>query len=110
MREDLPPIHVGDHVTDREDGDDDSATMLVVGVPVEQADEYIADGEGPTAATVADYNEGYPADDDVVECVYPQRTDTTLRTDQTYAFPRSRVALETPLHDIDADQEDDRDA
>lgn len=61
----LPDLHVGDHVKDR---DDPHATMIVVGLPPETADEYEVDG-----TPLTEYNHEYPADDAVVEVVYPQR-------------------------------------
>jgi len=87
---------VGDHVVDREDEDD--TTLLVTGLPGETADIFYVDDD-----TVADYNPGYPADDDVVKVCYPQRTDSTLFDKAEYSFPRSRLRLVAPLHDIDED-------
>jgi len=92
---DWPALHVGDHVTDRED-DDSNATLLVVGVPPVQADERDAGGK-----TVAEWNPEYPADDDVVEVIYPQRTDVDVTNGKRYSFPRSRLRLETPIHSRD---------
>ena len=94
----LPPIYVGDHVTDRDD--EDGATMLVIGLPVADASEYEVKGQ-----TVAKYNPDYPSDDDVIEVVYPQRTDVDVRDSQTYAFPRSRLVVEQPIHDVEGDEE-----
>ncbi|MFW6318054.1 MAG: hypothetical protein ACOC06_06255 [Halorubrum sp.] len=93
-----PPIHVGDHVRDRDD--EDGATMLVVGLPVAAADEYTAGGK-----TIAEYNPEYPADDEVIEVVYPQRTDVDVKGLREYAFPRSRLTLEAPIHDLEAEAE-----
>lgn len=92
----LPQLHVGDHVQDRQDGDDDSTpTMLVVATPLEQADEYVVDGE----QTVADYNpEEYPSDDDVVEVVFPSRTDNDLAMCNRYAYPRQRLKRVGAVH------------
>lgn len=92
----FPQLHVGDHVTDREDPD---ATMLVVELPTESAGEY----EFREGTTVADANPDYPADDDVVLIVFPQRTDVTLEPLTEYSYPRSGLKLETPIHDRDGD-------
>ena len=91
-----PTLNVGDHVTDRED---DDATLVVVGTPPSQADEYEC-GKGNT---VAEYNADYPSDDMVIEVVYPQRTTVDIESPQRYAFPRSRLALDEPVHDIEED-------
>jgi len=96
----LSPVHVGDHVVDREDPD--AATMLVTGLSPQPASRYTVDGD----KTVADYNTEYPAEDDVVEVQYPERTSVSLDRLQTYAFPRSRLKLEAPLHDRDDEQEE----
>lgn len=93
-------LHVGDHVCDREA--DEPATMLVVGRPVERADEYVVSAEGmEPAETVADYNRhlDYPGDDHVIEVVYPGRGDLDLETDARYAFPRSRLEQVAAVHD-----------
>jgi hypothetical protein len=95
--DELQDVFVGDHVADRED---DDATLLVVAVSPQQANEYDV-GE----ATVADYNEEYPEDDDVVEVVYAQRTCVDIENARRYAFPRSRLRVTAPAHDLDADQE-----
>lgn len=86
-------LHVGDHVTDREVG---GAPLLVVGKSANQADEYYVDG-----MRVADYNPSYPDDDAVVEAVYPERTAVSLDTSESYAFPRSRLELAEPIHDVE---------
>lgn len=96
--DDEPKLHVGDHVADRGDDEESVAPMLVVGLPPTSAAEYVV---GDDDQTVADYNAAYPPADDVVEVVYPQRTDVALRDKQRYAFPRSRLRLVTPIHDID---------
>ena len=95
-------LHVGDHVTDRDDPD---ATMLVVATPIERADEYVVDGDedSGTAATVADYNDDYPADDRVVEVTFPARTDNELRC-KRYAYPRSRLRRTAAIHDVGGDE------
>ncbi|WP_052367751.1 hypothetical protein [Haloferax sp. ATB1] len=96
----LPRLHVGDHVTDRdadEDEEDDIATMLVVGLDTLRADAYELSDDGPT---VADVNPAYPETDDVVEVTFPQRTDLDVDK-KRYAYPRSRLQLEHPLHNRD---------
>lgn len=87
-----PELHVGDDVIDRE-GDD--APLLVVGKSANQADEYYVDG-----MRVADYNPSYPNDDAVIEAVYPKRAAVSLDASKSYAFPRSRLELAEPIHDI----------
>lgn len=89
---DLPLLHVGDHVVDREN--EDGPTMLVVGLVLKQADEY----EVNSGQTLANMNSEYPHTDDVVEIVYPSRTDVDTRPLDRYAFPRSRLALRNPIH------------
>jgi hypothetical protein len=76
----------GDVVTDRETGD----RLVVTEMTADRADETRIKS---TDSTVADYptNEGYPADDVVVEVVYlaaVARSDCPKR----YLFPRSRLA------------------
>jgi len=97
----LPPVHVGDHVTDRDDQDDDGATLLVVGLSPQPANHYSVDGD----SMVADYNPQYPEDDNVVEVVYPQRSTGDVSALQTYAFPRSRLELTASLHERDSGEE-----
>lgn len=89
-----PELHVGDHVTDRED---ERVPLLVVGKSVKQADEYYVEG-----IQVADYNPSYPDDDGVIEAVYPKRAAVSLDISETYAFPRSRLKLVEPIHDVEA--------
>lgn len=92
--EDLPSLHVGDHVTDRED---DDAPMLVVGRSPQPAAHYsIGDGQ-----TVADVNPEYPPEDHVFEVVYPERGTVDVPSLEAYAFPRGRLKLTTPIHDRD---------
>jgi hypothetical protein len=93
------PLHIGDHVRDR-DADADAATMLVVGRAVEPADEYVIDGTGEDQ-TVADYNDDYPADDRVVEVVFPKRTDIDVADSPRYAYPQSRLERVSPIHDVE---------
>ena len=95
----LPPLHVGDHATDRDE--DDSATLVVVGTPPETAAERQAG-----AKTVAAWNPDYPAEDDVIEVVYADRTDVDIGPLKRYSFPRSRLALEEPVHDRDDEDGD----
>ena len=89
----FPTLRVGDHVIDRED---DDATLLVVGIPGKLAREYEIEGD----TTLAQYNSEYPDHDEVIECVYPQRTHNAI-PDQQYGFPRTRLRLETPVHDAE---------
>jgi hypothetical protein len=105
MSDDLLPIHVGDHVTDRDDEDDDT-TMLVVGLDTLQADAYELGDPGPT---VAEVNPEHPEEDDVVEVIFARRTDLDVEK-KRYAYPRSRLRIVEPIHNIDADLDGDRDA
>lgn len=95
----LVELHVGDHVRDRKHPE---TPLIVVARPSETAAEYMVDDPGTAAddVTVADLNPEYPAEDDVVEAVYAQRTDVDLE-EKRYAFPRSRLRLEAALHDRD---------
>lgn len=88
-----PELHVGDHVTDRED---EGAPLLVVGKSVNTADEYYLEG-----MRLCEYNPSYPEDDAVIEAVYPKRTAVSLDTSEAYAFPRSRLKLVEPVHDVE---------
>jgi len=99
----LPPLHVGDHVTDRDadEGDEDTATMLVMGLDTLQADAYQLGDGGPT---VAEVNPAYPETDDIVEVTFPQRTDLDVDK-KRYAYPRQRLRLKHPIHDRDDDDE-----
>ncbi|QLH78662.1 hypothetical protein HZS55_15805 [Halosimplex rubrum] len=98
--DDLPQLHVGDHVQDRQEDDpDEAATMLVVGTPAERADEVAVDDD----LTVADVNPEFPADDHVVEAVFPQRTTVDVGRLQTYAYPRSRLERVARLHSEEDD-------
>ena len=78
-------VQAGDVVLDRETGD----RLVVVAVTDRRADEVRIE---PAETTVADYptNEGYPADDIVVEVGYLSEFagDTPRRT---YSFPLSRL-------------------
>lgn len=96
---DLPQLHVADTVEDR---DDSNATMLVHALPSETAAEYEINERG---TTVAEVNPDYPATDDVVVVMFPQRTDVTLEPLEKYAYPRQRLRLVEPFHDRDADEE-----
>ena len=91
---DEEPVDVGDHVTDEQDPD---ATMIVVGLDTLRADVYELEED----LTVADVNPEYPADDDVVECVFPTRTDLDLQDKKRYAYPRSRLEMVARVHDRD---------
>lgn len=96
------PLDVGDHVQDEQDPD---ATMLVVNLDTLQADAYeLEDG-----LTVADVNPEYPADDDVVEVIYPNRTDLDLEGKKEFAFPKSRLEVVNRVHDRDDDGSEDDD-
>jgi hypothetical protein len=80
----------GDVATDRETGD----AVVVYRLTDETADErYIAAAD----CTVAAYpeNDGYPADDPVVEVVYPfsGEADADLGSRPRYAFPHARLAV-----------------
>lgn len=101
---DLQDVYVGDHVEDRDaDDDGDAATLLVVATPPQDADEYAAGDD----ATVADYNEDYPSDDAVLEVVYAQRTCIDIDNARRYAFPRSRLQLTEPAHELEDQEGDD---
>ena len=95
------PFHVGDHVSDDEDDDADDRTLLVVGISPKNAEEYHINDE----MTVADYNPDYSTDAPVVEVCYPQRSDVEVSRCKTYAFPAERLSLVEPIHDIEADAE-----
>ena len=88
-----PELHVGDHVTDRED---DDAPLLVVGKSAKTAEEYYVEG-----MRVTDYNPSYPEDDPVIEAVYPKRAAVSLDPSEAYAFPRSRLELVEPIHNVE---------
>ena len=98
--DELPALHVGDHVTDRDDADE--PPLVVTGLPLQRAAYYDVDG-----TPLAEHNPEYPPEDHAVKVAYAQRTDVFLKEQQTYAFPRSRLRLVTPLHDRDerGDQE-----
>lgn len=80
----------GDLATDRETGD----TVVVYRLAEETAEERYID---VVDCTVAEYpkNEGYPADDPVVEVVYPFSGDAEADIDERprYAFPYSRLTV-----------------
>jgi len=102
--DELPILDVGDHVTDRDDTDE--PPLVVTGLPLARAASYDVDG-----TPLAEYNPEYPPEDHAVEVAYAQRTDVFLEEQRTYAFPRSRLRLVTPLHDRNegGDQEGDDD-
>ncbi|MFD1586711.1 SWIM zinc finger family protein [Halorientalis brevis] len=99
-------LEPGDIVRDRETGEADLGEasenasgersepragdrLVVTRVTPERADEYVVEAVGQTIADFAT-NEGYPAEDLVVEVVY--LGDAARRDDpRTYAFPYSRL-------------------
>lgn len=89
-----PELHIGDHVSDMVDPDQD-ATMIVVGKPTIQASAYELD-DGPL--TVADCNPPEMADDRVIEVAFVDRGSMDLDGTKRYAYPRSRLALEHAIH------------
>ena len=91
---DLPALHVGDQAVDREDPD---ATLVVVGLSGAAASEVDIDDQ----RTVADCNPAWPADDEVVEVIYPERTAVDVEHHRRYSFPRSRLQLVAPVHERD---------
>jgi len=93
--DDLPPLHVGDHVRDRED-DADGPRLLVVGLPLDRAAEAVV---SDTGRTVADHNPDYSKHDLVVEVIYPERSLPFLDDYPRYSFPRGRLERVTPVHD-----------
>jgi len=85
-------IHVGDHVTDREDRD---RKMVVTGVPPEiEASEYKFDGD----TTVAEVNPEYPSDDQVIEVKFIDK-DKAYLPSKHYAYPAGRLEVLNSLHD-----------
>jgi len=87
-------IHVGDHVTDREDRD---RKMVVTGVPPGMtADEYEFKAHG-SMKTVAEVNEDYPASDQVVEVKFVAK-DKAYLPKEKYAYPESRLEVVNSLH------------
>jgi hypothetical protein len=92
--DELPILDVGDHVTDRDDADE--PPLVVTGLPLARVASYDVDG-----TPLTEYNPEYAAEDHVIEVAYAQRADVSLEEQQTYAFPRSRLRLVTPLHDRD---------
>jgi len=90
--DELEPLHIGDHVTDRDDADE--PPLVVTGLPLQRAATYLVDG-----TPLTEYNPEYPPEAHAIEVAYAQRTDAFLEEQQTYAFPRSQLRLVTPLHD-----------
>jgi hypothetical protein len=90
---DLAP---GDVVLDRETGD----RLVVVRVTADPADEASVPG-GTTTVAAYPTNEGYPADDPVVEAVYAS---SVLREDdpRRYLFPLSRLSSTDDAAIVDA--------
>lgn len=84
-------IEVGDHVSDK---DVDDRRAVVVRVTDIRADEYTIKGN----VTVAESNEDYPEDDPVIEVRYANNHTASL-TDETFAYPESRLEIENRLHD-----------
>lgn len=81
-------LDTGDVVIDRETGD----TLAVVEVTDRPADAVHITDAGKTVAEYPE-NDGYPADDLVVEAVYPFSGPPEIPFDELprYAFPRSRL-------------------
>lgn len=79
-------VEPGDVVVDRETAD----TLVVERVRSARADEYVIEATGRTVAAHPT-NDGYPADDVVVDAVY---LGDSLRADdpRVYAFPYSRLS------------------
>lgn len=104
--EELPTIHAGDYVVDR-DGDprDDATVMLVVSLPGLDADEH----EFGDGTTVAEANPDYPACDAVVSVAFPQRGTSSLTDLRRYAYPRSRLQVVASTHEkaLDGDAVDE---
>ena len=93
--DELPQLHVGDHVSDRTK--DDGPKMLVVRVSRNTAGEYwLPDGD----KTVAEYNDCDP-DDDVYQVEFLDRTTKDIDAPKRYPYPRSTLRLENPIHDRD---------
>ncbi|SEU01361.1 hypothetical protein [Natrinema hispanicum] len=90
---DRPLLDVGDQAipTDRE------ATVTVVRTTGKTAGEYVID---EIDETVAEYNDCDPGED-VYEVVFPDRTTKDINSLQRYPYPRSKLRLETPIHDRD---------
>ncbi|WP_132058980.1 SWIM zinc finger family protein [Halorussus amylolyticus] len=91
----------GEAVVDRETGD----LLIVVRTTARRADEVEITGRD---STVADYptNEGYRADDAVVEAMYPvpaglRTADIKPHHLRRYSFPRGRLARRRELADDD---------
>lgn len=91
----MSTLHVGDHVTDKEK--DDDVTMIVVGRSPHTADEWRIDAD----TTVADVNPEYPADDKIIEVIFPQKGDLDIDDQSRYAYPRSRLELTDAVHGDD---------
>jgi hypothetical protein len=98
MSDDRPPIHVGDHVEDRDA--DDAAPALVVGRPGLSAKEYAIDDSG---RTVADANREYDATDAVIEVAFCSRTAGSI-PDRTYVYPIGRLEVVASIHEENTDE------
>jgi len=76
----------GDVVLDRETG----KRLVVARVLDQRADEHVIEATGETVAEY-EQNDGYPADDRVVEATYLSDTRRRSKASRRYAFPRSRL-------------------
>ncbi|WP_265109154.1 hypothetical protein [Halosolutus halophilus] len=98
--DDRDPLHVGDHVQDVTE-DDDEKTMIVVETTPYIADEYRLEG---TNKTVADVNPEFDPTDIVYGIVYPDRTTKSIETLKSYAFPRGRLERVAAVHDVGGEE------
>ncbi|WP_395166304.1 hypothetical protein [Natrinema pallidum] len=90
---DEPLLDVGDQVipTDRE------TTVTVVRTTGKTASKYVIE---EIDETVAEYNNCDPSED-VYEVVFPDRTTKDIDDLQRYPYPRSRLEVESRVHDRD---------
>ena len=100
MPTDLPELAVGDHVQDRDDPE--STMLVVVGRLVPTAENHTVNGR-----SIASLNPDYPADDPVIEAVYPQPHHVDVANAPRYAFPRSRLDRTHGVHATRTDDEAD---
>lgn len=92
-------LHVGDHVSHP----NRDANMLVVErIFSKTAAEYEITVDGETK-TLVDFHGDEHAGDDVVEVIFPKRTDVELSSQQRYAYPVGTLEVEGRLHDVDED-------
>lgn len=89
--EELPSLHLGDHVEDRDDPD---ATMIVVATPPRPISKAPINQE----QTVADVNPDADDNEPVIKVVFADRSDTDLRSLQRYGYPRSRLRRVESVH------------